>query len=343
MPPNERVTLAHVGGYHVESMRLGLPAITVVAFTACSFDWDRFDPSIAGAGAAGGGGGGTGGSAGSSQGGTAGAGGDGGASGGSGGEGGGVLGPWSTPQPVAVLNSALGDDDDPTFTGDGLELYFNTDREGGHDIWVSRRLSTSEPWQTPEPATALNSESLDGNCVIAPDGLTLWLSSQRDGQANGDIYVSTRLDRTSAWEPPVRADDLSADGASDYPSSVSPDGLTFVFERNGDLYTATRAATSAPWTNVTPIDELNTADRERQAWLAPDGLALYYDSDGAGSVDLLLSTRASTSDLWGTPAPIVELATLTDGESDAWLSADQRYMLFTKEDAGGADIYQTSR
>jgi hypothetical protein len=91
--------------------------------------------------------------------GTAFAGGTGGAggSGGTGGAGAGAGGrpAWSTPQIVASISSAY-DDDDPSFTADRLQLYFNSDRDGDFDIFRSIRASPYDSWSQPEAVSALN-------------------------------------------------------------------------------------------------------------------------------------------------------------------------------------------
>ncbi len=329
---------------------LVLVPLFVVAAKACAFDWDLLDPRVSGAGGAAGeasdGGGGSGGVGGSSVvvGGAGGVGGSAGG-GGTGGQGGGALGPWSEPQPVTVLNEVGAFDDDPSFTADLLELYFNSDREGGTDIFVSTRSAASEPWGTPLLVAALSSAGPDTNPVVAPDGLTLWISARRDGQDvnDNDIYVATRADRDSAWQTPVLESGVNVTGPGEYPCAVSSDGLTFVFERAHDLYVATRTSVSSPWSGATAIAELNTDDSERQAWLAPDGLTLYFDTDAAGTDDIVVSTRAAVGLPWGPPTAVVELNSRAAGESDAWLSPNQRYMMFTRNVAGDADIFETSR
>ncbi len=62
------------------------------------------------------------------------------------------LGPFTSITPLTTLNTIAGEDD-PTLTGDLLELYF--DRAG--DIWFSVRVSTTDTWPAPQALTALNS------------------------------------------------------------------------------------------------------------------------------------------------------------------------------------------
>jgi hypothetical protein len=247
---------------------------------------------------------------------------------------------------VANINDLTESDDDPSFTADGLELFFNSDRGGENDVWTSTRVLDTDPWGTPSNVVEVNTVGSDPNPVVAPDGLTLWLAGRRDGQASNDrdMYVSTRLNRQSTWSTPTLATGLNEVGVTEYAGSTTADGLTFIFERENDLFIATRSSTTSPWATPLAVTELNTVDNERQAWIGPLGLTLYYDSNAGATVDLLVTTRASIASTWETPTPITELNTDTEDESDAWLSPDQRYMMFSKAVAGGvSNIYETSR
>lgn len=332
-------------------MHIRLLTLAAIAATSCSLDWDRLDPSLAETTSAAGGGmsntGGNGGSGpsvgGGGQGGEGGTGGVGGGLGGQGGQGGEPLGPWDPP--TAFPHNSTSADDDPTFTADGLELHFNSFRNGQGEIFVSSRGSDTEPWGPPQLVPELSPHTSTSNPVVAPDGLTIWLAGRFDGQSSEDrdIYVSTRPNRQSVWSPPSVVAELSTLGINDFPGSVSPDGLTMVLERGGDLYVATRTGPTATWTSPAPIAELNTSESERQAWLAPDGSSLYFDAGpDPGDTNLVISTRSSPGEVWSPPSAIVELSTAED-ESDAWLAPDQRYIMFTREDGGTANLYEARR
>src|SRR5262252_585029 len=56
---------------------------------------------------------------------------------------------FSPPVLVAALSDTASIDEDPTFTGDLLELYFMSTRAGDRDIWTSTRASADDPWGAP--------------------------------------------------------------------------------------------------------------------------------------------------------------------------------------------------
>src|SRR5262245_38091297 len=73
-------------------------------------------------------------------------------------DGGSRFGPprYPTPTPVGSLSDPA-DDEDPSFTGDVLELYFSSTRAGTADIWVSRRTSRTDLWGLPARVSELSS------------------------------------------------------------------------------------------------------------------------------------------------------------------------------------------
>lgn len=317
------------------------PWATCICCLACSQNWDAYDPRLTtGSGPGGSGGGGEG----VSGGGTAGAGGDGGqaASGGGGSGGTPPLGPFGPPQLVTALADPS-DNDDPTFTADLLELYFNSNRGDGSEIWRSTRSSPEEQWGPPELVPELGTGT---NCEVSPDGLTLYFA-RNAGMTGNDIFVSTRGGRGDAWSDPVRVDEL-ASSSGDGPASVSPDGSLLVYysTKGGgagltDLYYATRASPSSTWEDQGPLLGVNTGFHDTQAWLSPDGLTLYFDSDRLGSTDLFVATRPSTATAFAPAVAVAELSTTGD-DSDASLSPDMTYVMFSRGPSPRA-IYEAFR
>jgi hypothetical protein len=110
---------------------------------------------------------------------------------------GGAFGPA---QPIPGVNSA-DDDGQPNVRRDGLELFFYSNRtvdgaQGGNDIYVSTRPSTSAPWPTPVNLGAdVNSSASETRPSLSWDGTQLYFGSNRaeSEAASSDIYVSTRL------------------------------------------------------------------------------------------------------------------------------------------------------
>jgi predicted outer membrane repeat protein len=93
------------------------------------------------------------------------------------------------------LNSAV-NDFRPNVRRDGLEIFFDSNREGGSgglDIWTSTRTKTSDPWSAPTNLSDINSIANDLRASLSWNGATLYFGSFRaGGQGSMDLYVTTR-------------------------------------------------------------------------------------------------------------------------------------------------------
>jgi len=115
---------------------------------------------------------------------------------------------WGTPVSVgAAVNTASAVQS--FISADELELYFQSDRPGGpggwSDVWVTTRATVNDEWGPPvNLGPTINSPNWDGWPSISPDGLLLFLCSNRPG-ANpwGDIHVARRASRSAPWQPAV--------------------------------------------------------------------------------------------------------------------------------------------
>jgi hypothetical protein len=256
-----------------------------------------------------------------------------------------VLGPWGTPQLVSEISESAYDDDDPVFTADRLELYFNSDRgDGGDsDIWVSVRSSTGDPWGAPQEVTELNSPQSDSNAIVSPDGLTLWLNSGRTGET--EIYVSTRQSRTQSWSTPVLVPELNT-AVGDVPCAVSADLRTIIVgSKPGgawDLYQATRSSAAVPWGTPQPLTELNAPQDDISAWMSADGLLIYFDSERTGDLDIYWASRSSPTGSFGAIEHLGPPINTQHNDSDPWLSEDLRLMMFARGPPP-RQIYQSTR
>src|SRR5918995_574859 len=117
---------------------------------------------------------------------------------------------WSIPVNLgSTINTAL-NEQGPTLSGDGLSLYFGSDRPGGlggFDIWVSQRACTDCSWETPVNLGAVvNTAAAETGPGLSVDGHLLFFRSPREGgQGLGDVYVSRRANPNDdfGWGPPV--------------------------------------------------------------------------------------------------------------------------------------------
>jgi bla regulator protein BlaR1 len=117
---------------------------------------------------------------------------------------------WDPPVNLGpTVNSAFWDSS-PSISHDSLLLFLDSDRPGGYggsDLYVTMRVTTSDPWSPPvNLGPTVNSSFADGAASISDDGSTLFFMSRRpDGLGDHDL-----------WQVPIKPIiDLNSDGIVD--------------------------------------------------------------------------------------------------------------------------------
>jgi Tol biopolymer transport system component len=127
---------------------------------------------------------------------------------------------------------------------------------------------------------------------------------------------------------------LSADGLTLYLASNRPGGVG-----RDDLWVSSRKSTRDAW--QTPVNlgaTINSAEGDASPSISADGLELYFDSarsGGQGSGDIWVTTRASTSDAWGTPRNLGPTINSSSADSVPKLSSDGLSLFFASSRPGG--------
>lgn len=257
-------------------------------------------------------------------------------------------------EPVVVpgINSD-GIDDDPTLTGDMLEIFFSSTRNGAasEDIYRATRRAVGDTFDDVVLVDELSrDDSADASPEISLDGLIIRFSGAWPGSFGGnDPMLAHRANRNAAWSMPVRIDELST-GADEASLVATADGLTGYFCRDfgggpyWDIMRTEREDDMIDWDMPMPVDELNGIGRDCAPWVNADETELWFTSvreGGAGSEDIW---RVSIADgVFGEPEPVVELNGLGIDE-DAWLSPDGNTIFFASDRADGDfEIYTAVR
>jgi WD40-like Beta Propeller Repeat len=256
--------------------------------------------------------------------------------------------PWSTfgpATPVTEINTSYGEDD-PTLTGDMLEIYF----ERSQEIWCATRTSASAPWSAPAQVAALNSTEENGTPDISVDGLTIFFASRRPGagvKGGIEIYVASRPSRTAPWEAPVLIPELNT-AAEDLCAAPTADLLTVVLDstRAGgagarDLFVASRADLKQPWTAPSVLVSVNSSVDDECPWIDAKGDLILFSSDRPGGLaghDIWYAARGGALAGFSTPA-LLPGVNSTAADGDPWLSADRKTIYFQSDRSGNCDIY----
>ena len=216
----------------------------------------------------------------------------------------GILTSAQTRMPVnlgPVINTAARDAA-PTFTADGLTMYFNCfDREGekGSDICVSHW--EEDAWGDPRIVWEVSTrEYLEVEPLLSPDGQQLYIMSNRPGGKGGtDIWVSARIGGN--WTTPKNLDGPMNSAYSDhclyfagdeweiaYWTSTRPGGFG-----GNDIWTSERI--NGVWQEAENLGpNVNSEASEHHSLPSPDGASLYVTTtrdDGLGGEDIFVTTR----------------------------------------------------
>lgn len=253
-------------------------------------------------------------------------------------------------EPTLVLGiESDSKDDNPTLTGDLLQIYFTSTRGGNADVWTARRSDPALPFEAPTPVDVVNTDEFDSSPAVDADGRTLWVGSQRESGLGGlDIWRSRRADLDAEWGAPELASELSS-AEDDIPRPVGAGGTAMPLgsRRSGEdtylTYWAERANPEAPFDAPRLLDELVVEGASTiDAFLSTDGSQLLYVHARDDKGDLYFAPR--DDGLFGPELALDSINTEAD-ERDPWLSPDgDVQVLFFASDRGGTlQIYQAIR
>jgi hypothetical protein len=208
----------------------------------------------------------------------------------------------------------------------------------------------------------LNTTSLDGCPIQAPDGLSLYMASNRPG-GHGllDIWVATRASKHAPWGPPENLPAPINSAADDFcPTPVRGKGLFFVSRRavadvtcgQGDIYFA-RDNPAHGWGTpehlaCSPSGPNSVLDEQGPSRVGIDGKQLLFFSRSSASPavpgDIFVSEQVG--DGYG---PAVAVASLNDpvaNDIQPNVRKDGLEVVFSSSRGGGAggqDIWVATR
>lgn len=115
-------------------------------------------------------------------------------------------GKWGTPAPLEKPVNTSYYEDGACLSPDGNTLYFTSERPGGYgvaDLYKSERISKNA-WAEPENlGPVVNSEYDEGAPFMAPDGRTLFFSSNGHNSMGGYDIFKTSMNDSGKWTSPV--------------------------------------------------------------------------------------------------------------------------------------------
>jgi len=259
-----------------------------------------------------------------------------------------------------------------------------TDGYGGFDIYVSQRASINDDWGPAQNlGPTVNTPYDEGSPGLSPDGHVMYFASDRPGGFGGnDIYTSRRHNKRNdfGWQAPENlGSGINSAANESGPEIFEDDGTgvtTLYFDSNrpgglgpftddppahngNDIY-ASILQWDETFSPAALVTELSTTSIDRHPSIRRDGLEILFASNRPGSLtnqgtltlDLWVSTRASTSDPWSTPVnvgPVVNsgnVSPFTGGDAGPALSFDGTTLYFQSNRPGvigNFDLYVSTR
>ena len=289
-----------------------------------------------------------------------------------------MFGDWSAPiNPGPPLNTAY-NDNYAVLSKDQLTIYFTSNRPvgglGGDDLWVATRESVDSPWRDPQNMASINSAYIDSLPFLSRNEHVLYFYSTRPGPCGatptgpGDIWMSRRADKHSAWEEPANlgcvlntsADEIAPsffrDPASGqawlfYGSNRVVPGVSCVIPGvsicDYDVYASPLGEHGVAGPGIL-VPEFSSPGRDTRIFIRKDGLEAFITSNRAGSqgLDIWVSTRDTLSDRWSVPTNLGLPFNSTADDGAPWLSKDGTTLYFFSTRPGGyggRDIWYTTR
>lgn len=276
---------------------------------------------------------------------------------------------WSTAEKIDEIAGNSSELDTPFVDGcpmespDGLSLYMASNRpggEGGLDIWVAHRESTSAPFGAPENLGPPVNSAADDFCPTPVRGGGLFFVS-REALAGscglGDIYF-TRFNPNHGWREPMHLA-CAPEGPN---SALDEQGPSYVEAGERGFLSFSRSSTTVPgdiyvsegiaggsFGSASPVAELNDATaNDIQPNVRKDGREVVFSSNRAGTLgaqDIWVSTRESIDDPWSAPVNLGDGVNTGAAETRPSLSWGAERLLFGRAPGpeGLSDIYLSTR
>jgi len=196
------------------------------------------------------------------------------------------------------FNSDTDADAAPGITGDGLTLYFASNRmtpsgDISNNIWMVTRASRSGAWSMPIYVEELSSP--DGDFGGQPDDANLRFVLHR-AEATSDIrriFEATRNEVTDPWGPPIPLSDSINQARQQRGPCLANRDRELWFGRDvsntppaHDIFVATRANVTEPFNSGVLVGALNSLANDNDPWISPDGHVVFFTSDREGALDL---------------------------------------------------------
>jgi hypothetical protein len=245
---------------------------------------------------------------------------------------------------IAGADTPAVDQEDCTVSSHQTELYFRkAGAAGDNDLFWMTRATSSDPWT--QPAVAVPNVNTTPASEESPrlsiDDLTLYFGR------GGDIYMAQRAATTDPWGTPTAVTEVNTTAYEKW--MATSQGNYFIVSRS-----VSRGTTSDQDLFVGKLDgtdpgtlaaELSLPTyNEISSYLSPDCLTVLFASNRSGKTEIYTATRPDPTSPFGPVTVYDYWGTASDNE-DAWMSADQRTIVFASIRNGDTQkaVYYSTR
>lgn len=250
----------------------------------------------------------------------------------------------------------------PVLTADEKTILFTSRRSGStggtelatgqfyEDIYQSEKIDGE--WTEPKPINEINTPYHEATIGLSVDGSQLLIYRDDNGK-DGNIYYS-KLDGDK-WTTPEKMGPTINTKSQETHATFSADGNTIYFtsDRKGgygglDIYKVSKLP-NGEWgraDNLGPM--INTKYDDRAPFMHPDGVSLFFSSEGhqtMGGFDIFMSVYDEVSGTWMEPENIGYPINTTDNDIFYVTSTDAKRAYYASHKTtgkGSTDIYMIS-
>ena len=230
---------------------------------------------------------------------------------------------------------------------------------GGEDFFESFK-NENGAWTSPVPLRGINTRMNEGAPALSGDGRVMVFAAcetprngygPRQGKGSCDLFESIWDESTNQWS---LGKNLGAPNSAGWESqpTLSADGNTLVFAKSAkgnitpsDLVISHRLENGG-WSSPKPLPgQVNTSRVEESPFLHPDGMTLYFSSDGHpgfGRLDVFVSRRQDDGS-WGEPVNLGPgINSHNKDNSLMVLPQGGQAMFASTKDGGDLDFWEVS-
>jgi outer membrane protein OmpA-like peptidoglycan-associated protein len=229
----------------------------------------------------------------------------------------------------------------PSLTGDKEMLVFTGFNRATQDENLYVSYLKNNIWAPPVAISPnINTSENEGTAAISADGRTLVFTAcnLRNGYGSCDLYVSYK--QGNEWPKAVNLGENVNTREWESQPSLSADGrvLYFVSDRRGgkgnrDIYLS-RKDDSGQWLPAVNLGaEINTADDEISPFIHPNGITLFFASNGypgLGGMDLYYTDKNSKGH-WHEPQNIGYPLNTSRDQVSLFITADNKTGYYSLE------------